>query len=289
MTESIARTTHKAEHDMIVNAPARHVYDLIADVARWPHMMAPTVHGVRAEVEGDTELIRMFSMVNGATKIWMSRRRHDLGALTVTFHPQKTPPAVGGMNGAWVAEPVTDATCRVHLLHEFFPATDDPADLDWIIKTLDTNGPRDLRAVKTAVEAIETGALFTVADTVEVAGGAEDVYAFLYGTGWLAEEASLEEPTPGMQVLRTGTTTTVRVGEPHRRIVHKRFDPPAPVGLHTGRWLIEESGTGRVSVTAEQTVRIDAEGADLAAAKDSVREALSAESAAALARVKARF
>jgi aromatase len=304
-TLDAARYTHKAEHHIEVNAPAERVYDMIADVEKWPNMMAATVHGVQAELKGDTELIRMWSVVNGVTRIWTSRRRHDPGALTVRFYPQKFRHPIGGMTGAWVVEPVTDATCRLSLLHEYVPATDDPADLDWIVKALDRSGTVDLGAVKSAAEAIGTGAQFTFADTAEVQGTAEDVYGFLHEARLWQERlphvtrVSLTEETPGMQVLemdtRAGdgterTTTSVRVGEAPHRIVYKQIDPPAPMGLHTGRWLIEETGPGTVSVTWEHTVRIDEEqitgvlgaGADLTAAKDFVREALSEESSATL-------
>jgi aromatase len=299
------RYTHKAEHQIDVNAPAQRVYGMIADVEKWPNMVAATVHGVQAELEGDTELIRMWSVVNGVTRIWTSRRRHDPDTLTVRFYPQKFRHPIGGMVGAWVVEPVTGETCRLRLLHEYFPATDDPADLDWIVKALDRSGTVDLGAVKAAAEAIGTGAQFTFADTVEVEGTAQDVYDFLHEAGSWQERlphvtrVSLEEETPGMQVVEMDTedsdgtvhtTTSVRVGEPHRRIVHKQIDPPGLMKLHTGRWLIEESGPGTVSVTSEHTVRIDeeritavlGEGADLAAAKDFVRESLSAEASATL-------
>lgn len=314
MTESgtwdAGQVTHKADHHIAVNAPAQRVYDMIADVEKWPNMMEATVHGVRAEMEGDTELIRMWSVVKGVTRIWTSRRRHDLGALTVTFHPQKFRPPIGGMTGAWVVEPVTDDTCRLRLLHEYFPATDDPADLDWIVQALDRSGTVDLTAVKSAAEAIEEGAQFTFANTVEVEGGAEDVYDFLHEARLWQERlphvarVSVEEETPGMRVVeidtRAGdgsvrTTTSVRVGEPYRRIIHKQqIVRPALMTWHTGRWLIEETGPGTVSVTAEHTVRIDqeqitgvlGEGADLAAAKDFVREALSEDDSVTLDHVK---
>ena len=54
---------------------------------------------------------------------------------------------VGGMGGKWVVEPVSESSCRVRLLHDFFAASDDPADLDWISQAVDRNSTSELHAL----------------------------------------------------------------------------------------------------------------------------------------------
>jgi aromatase len=304
MTES-ASTTHQAEHRITVDAPAERVYELIADVEKWPNMFDPTVHAECVEQSGQAERIRIWATANGAVKTWTSRRHRDPAALSIGFRQEKSQHPVGGMGGTWVIEPLTDDTCRVRLLHDYFAATADPADIDWITKAVDRNSTKELHALKSTAEAGGSPALLTFDDVVEVDGTAKDVYDFLNEAQRWTERlphvarVSLDEETPGLQVLEMDTRTkdgsvhttrSVRVCEPHRRIIYKQIVLPALLTLHTGRWLIEEPAPGRVSVTSEHTVRIDESrvtsvlgaGADLAAAQDFVRGALSGNSLATL-------
>lgn len=298
-----ANTTHETEHEITVDAPAVRVYELIADVEKWPNMFDPTVHAVRVEQDGESERIRIWATANDSVKTWTSRRQLDPRALSIGFRQDKSQHPVGGMGGTWAIEPLTESTCRVRLLHDYFAASDDPADLDWITKAVDRNSTKELRALKSTAEV--GGSALTFDDVVEVAGKAEDVYDFLNEAQRWTERlphvarVSLEEETPGLQVLEMDTRTkdgsvhttrSVRVCEPHHRIIYKQIVLPALLTLHTGRWLIEQRAPGRVSVTSEHTVRIDESritdvlgaGADLAAAQDFVRGALSGNSLATL-------
>ncbi len=314
MTESItresARTTHQTEHEITVDAPAERVYELIADVETWAHMFDPTVHAVSFEQDGMDERIRIWASANGAAKTWTSRRHRDPDALTITFRQEKSQPPVGGMGGTWAIEPTTESTCRVRLLHDYFAATDDPADVEWIAKAVDHNSTVELQKLKARAEEIGSPMLLTFADTVEVNGTAKDVYDFINEAQLWKERlphvarVSLEEDTPGLQILEMDTRTkdgsvhttrSIRVCEPYGRIIYKQIVLPALMSLHTGRWLIEEQGDGRVSVTSEHTVRINEEritsvlgpDADLAAAQKFVQGALSGNSLATLKLAKA--
>jgi aromatase len=307
---SSGRATHHAEHAIVIDAPARRVYELLAEVWKWPLMFDLTVHGEIVESDGPDERIRIWSATNDAARIWTSRRHHDPEKLTIGFRPDKTKAPIGGMNGTWVVEPLTDSTCRLHLLHDFVPATDDPADVDRINDALDRNTGVELAKVKARAESLGSAALLTFADTVEVGGSAKDVYDFLNEARLWKERlpyvsrVSLTEDTPGLQILEMDTraedgsvhtTRSVRVCAPHREIIYKRTVLPAILALHTGRWLVEEHGADRVSVTAEHTVRVNASritdvlGADagLAEARDFVRDALRGTSLETLRLAKA--
>lgn len=311
VTDSSGRATHHAEHEIAVDAPAQRVYEVLADVQRWPLMFDLTVHGEIAERDGQDERIRVWSATNdGAARTWTSRRHHDPEKLTIGFHPDKTRPPIGGMTGTWAVEPLTDDTCRLRILHDFFPATDDPADLDWINNALDRNTGVELAKVKARAESLDSPVLLTFDETVEVEGSAKDVFDFLNEAQLWKERlphvsrVSLEEETPGLQILEMDTrikdgsvhtTRSVRVCEPSKKITYKETVLPALMTLHTGRWLIDEHGPDRVSVTSEHTVRINeeriteilGEDADLARAQDFVRNALSGNSLATLKLAKA--
>lgn len=296
--------TQNVEHAIDVAAPAQRVYDLVANVEDWPTVFGPTVHATYVEKSFSDELIRLWATANDTAKTWTSRRQTDFVAMRISFRQEKSSPPVGGMGGTWIVEPTGPGSCRVRLLHDYFAASDDPADLEWIIKAVDRNSHAELAALKSTAES-GPGELMTFDDTVEVDGRAADVYDFLNEAQLWQERlphvvrVRLEEDTPGLQILEMDTRTkdgsvhttkSVRVCQPHDRIVYKQIVVPALMTLHTGRWSIEERTGGWVSVTSRHTVRINTEniakvlgeGADVAAARTFVRNALSGNSMATL-------
>jgi ribosome-associated toxin RatA of RatAB toxin-antitoxin module len=303
-------TVLNTEHEINVGAPAEQVYALIADVGTWPHTFPPTVHAQCVERDGNSELIRIWATANGTAKTWTSRREHDPERMTVSFRQERSQPPVGGMGGTWVVEPVSASQCRVRLLHDFFAASDDPADLDWISQAVDNNSRSELHALKQSAELTGPDQLITFDDTVLVDGNAQDVYDFLNEAQLWPQRlphvanVSLQEETPGLQILGMDTSTkdgsvhttrSVRVCQPYRSIVYKQTVVPALMTLHTGRWLIEECDGPVVAVTSRHTVRINAgrvaevlgPDADLAQAQQFVRTALSGNSLATLHAAKA--
>lgn len=307
MTTTTVRAT---EHEVNVGAPAERVYALIADVGRWPEIFPPTVHAQCVEKNGNSELIKIWATANGTAKTWTSRRQHDPERMSVSFRQERSQHPVAGMGGTWVVEHVSASQCRVRLLHDFFAASDDPADLDWISEAVDRNSMAELRALKTSAELTGADQLMTFDDTVTVDGSAKDVYDFLNEAQLWPQRlphvarVSLEEETPGLQILDMDTSTkdgsvhttrSVRVCQPDRSIVYKQIVVPALMTLHTGRWLIEERDGSGVSVTSRHTVRINTAriadvlgpDADMATAQQFVRNALSTNSLTTLRAAKA--
>ena len=304
------KTVRDAEHGVRVGASAERVYALIADVGQWPEVFPPTVHAECVEQEGNSELIRLWATANGTAKTWTSRREHDPERMSVSFRQERSQHPVGGMGGKWVVEPVSDSECQVRLLHDFFAATDDPADLDWISEAVDRNSRSELHALKTSAELTGPDQLITFEDTVEVDGSAKDVYDFINEADLWPERlphvarVGLEEETPGLQILDMDTSTkdgsvhstrSVRVCQPYTSIVYKQVVVPALMTLHTGRWLITERDDGGLAVTSRHTVRINTAkiadvlgpDADVQTAQRFVRTALSGNSLATLRAAKA--
>jgi aromatase len=145
-------------------------------------------------------------------------------------------------------------------------------------------------------------------DAVEVAGSAKDVYQFIYEADQWTERlphvarVDMREDTPGLQILEmdtrtkdgsTHTTKSVRVCFPHQRIVYKQTTLPALMALHTGYWELREHENG-VTAIAEHTVVINTDNiakvlgpdADVAQAKEFVRNALGGNSRATLNHAK---
>lgn len=302
-------TTRNVAHEIIVKAPAKRVYELIADIGKWPQIFGPTVHAEYLEKGSGEERFQIWATANGVAKTWTSRRHHDPGRMTIRFRQERSQHPVGGMGGTWLVRPLSEAECQVRLLHDYFAASGDPADLDWIDKAVDRNSQAELAALKSHAELTGPDQAITFEDTIEVDGSARDVYDFLNEAQRWEERiphvvrVSLTEETSGLQILEMDTRTkdgsvhttrSVRVCEPYSKIVYKQIVLPPLMTLHTGRWLIEERGAGHLSVTSQHTVRINelritsvlGDGADLASAQAFVRSALSANSLATLDHAK---
>ncbi len=304
-------TTRAVEHEITVAAPAGRIYRLIADVENWPLIFGPTVHVEYAERGPSSERIRIWATANGTAKTWTSRRELDPARLTIGFRQEVSQPPVGGMGGTWLIESLSDGGSRVRLLHDYHAASDDPADLAWIDAAVDRNSRTELAALKDTAE-LEAGApdlLLSFDDSLEIDGRAADVYDFVNDANrWRerlphVDRVSLEEDTPGLQLLEmdtrtkdgsTHTTTSVRVCQPHSRIVYKQIQVPALMTLHTGHWLFEDRPGGGVIATSRHTVRINEANiapvlgpdAGLADARTFVRTALSNNSLATLEHAK---
>ncbi|GLX05379.1 aromatase/cyclase [Microbispora sp. NBRC 16548] len=303
--------THHDEHAITVPAPAEVVYEVIADVTRWPFTFTPTVHAERLEQTGDEELIRLWALANDEVKTWTSRRVLDRAGRRVRFRQEVSQPPVAAMGGEWVLEPVSEDETRVLLKHDFQALDDDPAGVDWIKKAVDRNSLSELDRLKHAAEAAGELAELTVSfdDSIRIDGGIDDVYEFLYeAREWprrLPHVARLDlaEDTPGIQVMEMDTTAangsvhttkSVRVCFPNSRIVYKQTEVPALMSAHVGEWSLRAVG-GAVTATSRHTVMIrrDAvtavlgEGATVRKARDFVRQALGKNSMTTLEHAKA--
>jgi aromatase len=302
--------TREVEHEIEVQAPAEAVYQLIADVGRWPQIFPPTVHVEHREQGGNEERIQIWATANGEAKTWTSRRVLDPEARRIEFRQEVSQPPVGAMGGAWVIQPVTDDNCRVRLLHDYRAVDDDPDKLAWIDQAVDRNSHSELAALKANAELATSRSdlLLSFDDSVRIDGAAKDAYDFVDQAQLWKERlphvarVSLTEDAPGLQILEMDTMTkdgsvhttrSVRVCFPHARIVYKQIVLPALMTLHTGYWLFEDDGDG-VTATSQHTVAINeaniakvlGDDADLEAARTFVRNALSGNSLATLGHAK---
>nr|AKT74267.1 TxnC1 [Streptomyces bottropensis] len=310
-----AATTHVAEHSVTVAAPASDVYDLVADVAQWPHVFGPTVHVEVLEETGRHQLLRIWAFANGRVRNWTSRRSLDPSAGTVTFRQVTSAAPVASMGGMWRIEKTADG-CRVTLLHDFQAIDDDPEALRLIETALDTNSTAELQALKNTAErlAVFAQSRFTFSTHQDISGDPRDVFAFLArAESWpsrLPHVARLElrEDEPGVQQLTMDTygpdgsvhtTSSVRLCFPERGlIVYKQTTPPPVMTAHTGRWVVDfvpdASGAPMVRATSWHTVVLDPDGVrrvlgpgtKLADARTMVRRSLDGNSTATLLRAK---
>jgi ribosome-associated toxin RatA of RatAB toxin-antitoxin module len=303
----------EVEHEITVRAPAADVYRMLAEVENWPRLFPPSVYVDYLERNGNSERIRIWATANGEAKNWTSRRVLEPEALTIRFWQEVSAPPVAEMYGTWLVEPAGGEQTRLRLLHRYRAIDDDPEQLAWIDRAVDTNSRKELPALKATVEQASQAAELTMSfsDTVRINGSGKDVYDFVNEANLWAHRVPhvaqvwLAETTPGVQTLRmdtltkdgtTHTTESVRVCFPHHKIAYKQTTLPALMTLHTGYWLFEEDprDANAVLATAQHTVVINeaniasvlGPNADVAQAREYVRGALSANSTATLGYAK---
>ncbi|GGN33549.1 aromatase/cyclase [Streptomyces fuscichromogenes] len=301
---------HAALHTAEIDAPAETVYEIVADVTRWPQFFTPNVHVEHLAKGEGTEHIHIWATANGSVKNWTSRRELDRERLTVTFRQDISAPPVASMGGTWAVLPEGAARCRLELHHDFTVVDDDPDGVAWVDSALDRNSAAELAGVKRVAEgAAGLGeVLFAFEDTVHVAADGDRVFDFLNRADlWperLPHVARLDftEVAPGVQVMAMDTkaadgsvhtTESVRVVFGTDRIVYKQTTVPALMTAHTGRWTIVPKDGG-VDVTSQHTVIVRPEavekvlgaGRTVADARAYVRHALSTNSRATLGHAK---
>ncbi|RPK83974.1 MULTISPECIES: aromatase/cyclase [Streptomyces] len=297
----------EVEHEITVDAPAEDVYRLLAEVENWPRIFPPTLHVDQVDTDVDQERIRIWATANGEAKSWTSIRTFDREALRIDFRQEIPTPPVAAMSGGWIVEPLTATTSRVRLLHAYRAIDDDPEQLAWIDRAVDTNSRSELAALKTNLELAHAAeaVTFSFEDTVYTVGSAKDVYDFIDAADLWAERlphvasVRLTEDSPGLQTLEmdtrtadgsTHTTKSYRVCLPHHRIAYKQVTLPALMSLHTGIWTFRETEDGKVAATSQHTVvlntanitKVLGDGATVQQAEAYVRGALSRNSTATL-------
>ncbi len=257
-------------HDITIEAPAKVVYDLIADVTKWPYTFGPTVHAEVFETEGDTQRLRLWAFANGQVRTWTSRRKLDAGALTVHFEQERSAAPVTAMGGAWLLDPVTDSMTKVQLLHHF--RTDTPDTVEVVMRAVYTNSRAELLALKRAAEYGDEydQLVLSFADSLTIAAPRRKVYDFLNRADlWpqrLPHVSRLEltEDVTGVQHMEMDTlsndgsvhtTRSVRVCFPDDTIVYKQIEAPEVMAAHVGRWELRDV-EGGVEATSHHTVVI---------------------------------
>lgn len=283
-------TVHHTEHRIEVAAGPDAVYELVADVTRWPRVFGPTIHAEQLERTTHDERIRLWATANGDVKTWTSRREFQPQRRTVTFHQEVSQSPVASMRGDWIIEPLADGQTSVLLTHDYTAVDDVPDAEEWIARAVDRNSRAELASLKSAVEksAAGAGGELTFEDTVLIDSSLSAVYSFLYEAGrWPdrlphVERLVLREDAPGLQHLEmdtrakdgsTHTTASVRVCFSDDRIYYKQLVLPPLLTLHLGCWTLTPTSDGRVSATSRHTVRINPDKLELLGAGTTVEDA----------------
>jgi aromatase len=273
MTRSVTgNRTVNTTHTVFVAAPPRAVYDLIADVTRWPYIFSPTVHVQRLYGSATDDRLRLWTVANGGVRSWTSRRTLDQNELRIRFRQENPLPPVATMAGEWVFIPLPDNATSVVLLHEFRAVGDDPTNTALITQAVDHNSTVELAALKTTAELGERRSMLvhSFADSVTIDGEPGPVYDFLHrAQDWPrrlphVSRLTLDESVPNVQTIELDakgtdgsvhTSRLIRVCFPYESIVYKQTELPEILTAHIGRLRVYQVAAG-VRVTSQQTVMI---------------------------------
>ncbi|MDQ3760609.1 MAG: aromatase/cyclase [Actinomycetota bacterium] len=300
--------THTMEHARVMHAPAEVLYELVADVTRWPVIFGPSLHVRHLQRSRVHERFELWALVGGQVKNWTSRRRLDASGLCITFEQEHSQAPVVSMGGTWSFRALPGGRTHVVLEHHF--SADGQRAVDWIASAVDRNSEEELAALGRVAEldAPVPEIIDTFDDTVRIAGSAADAYTFINrAEEWPdrlphVRRVLLREEQPGVQHMEMDTVTadgsahttkSVRICHPYEQIVYKQLVPPAMLLGHSGAWhFADMSGDPNSAVvTARHTVAINPAavrqvlGADstLADARRYLREALGNNGRATLA------
>jgi aromatase len=298
-----------ARHTAEVAAPPERVYELIADVNRWPEIFDPVITVEYLGNRDATERVRVWELAGGEVRGSVSHRELNPGRLQIRFRHEETPHPIASLGGLWLVLPKGSGSTVV-LDHHYRVAGEDPADADWLARSIDATGVEMLAALREAAElgdALEPLWLSCV-DGVNIAGDPRDVYDFLARAhDWPQrlphiEALKVEEDVFDIQHLEAGirlpngsvhATSIVRVCFPETRIAYKQLRTPAIMRAHTGTFTITALPHG-VRATSAHTalLRRDkvagqlARGSTLDDVRSSVRDVLRSLSRATLGRAK---
>ncbi len=266
--------THTMEHRRVVTAPPEVLYELVAEVTRWPVIFGPSLHVRHLQRSQTHERFQLWALVDGQVKNWTSRRRLDSSGLCITFEQERSQAPIVPMGGAWSFRALPGGRTQVVLEHHF--STDGQRMVDWIAGAVDRNSEEELAALGRIAElrVPVPEIIDTFDDTVRIAGSAADAYTFINRSEQWPDRLPhvrrvlLREEQPGVQHMEMDTVTpdgsahttkSVRICHPYEQIVYKQLVPPTMLLGHSGAWHFADvpGDPNSAVVTARHTVAID--------------------------------
>jgi len=256
----VSSKQQQIDHRVAIDAPYETVFDLVADVARWPQFHRSAIHAELVHSSDKGDLIQYWSLVDDATaRTWRTVRTADLSAHRITFiYMDPEPPAVQ-IRGEWVFTESGPDQTLVELRH-WITAPDD-ADLGPLADRLEQDSKEHLETLSaTAPRRAELDELvLSFTDPLFIAGSIEDAYDYLYRADLWPERIphvvglTMTEDVPNIQFFdmdtkapdgSVHTVRSVRICLPPKLIVYKQIALPPMLDAHTGHWKFTEVPEG---------------------------------------------
>ena len=138
------------DHRAVIDAADETVFDLVADVARWPQFHRSAIHAEPVHSNEKGDLIQYWSLVDDSTaRTWRTVRNADRPARRITFTYLDPEPPATQIRGEWVFTASGPDQTLVELRH-WITAPDD-ADVGPLADRLDQDGKEHLETLSATV------------------------------------------------------------------------------------------------------------------------------------------
>ncbi|HEY0450910.1 aromatase/cyclase [Actinophytocola sp.] len=159
-------------HTIRVAAPPKRVYQLIANVDRWPRIFDPVLSVEHLGFDGSGERVRFWARNGDRLRSWVSSREVSPKRLQVRFRQERAQGPLASLGGLWLVLPKGEDSL-VALDHYYRVVDDDPVEAARLEKTITTTSTAMLAAVRRAAELDEVW--HSLPDTVHVDDNVEGV------------------------------------------------------------------------------------------------------------------
>lgn len=259
----MSSTQQKVDHGVDVDADYETVFDLVADVERWPQFRLSAVHAEVLHSNEKGDLVQQWSLVgDSAVRTWRTVRRADKQERRITFADLDVDPPATKIRAEWVFTELAPNRTRIELSTVI--EAPEEADLGPLLDRIDQDSKEQLDAVRDTAErrAELDDLVVSFTDPLFVAGSIEDAYDYLYRADLWPERIphvvglALTEDVPNVQFFdmdtqgpdgSTHTVRSVRICLPSKLIVYKQISLPEMLDAHTGHWRFTETREGVVA------------------------------------------
>lgn len=253
----------RVDHGVTIDADYETVFDLVADIARWPQFHSSAVHAESIHENENGELVQHWSLAGDSTvRTWQSVRRTDQAGHRITFVYMESDPPATEIRGEWLFTQLARTQTKVELCHTINALAD--ADIGPLLDRINQDSQEQLDSLRNAADRHEelNDLVVSFTDPLFIAGTIEDAYDYLYRADLWPERIphvtalTMSEKVPNIQFFdmdtagpdgSTHTVRSVRICLPPNLIVYKQISLPVMLEAHTGHWRFTETREGVIA------------------------------------------
>lgn len=148
MAQLRIRTTR---HSIKVAAPPQRVYNLVANVDRWPHMFDSVLAVEHIGWSGTGERVRFWGTFGERRGSWVTAREVNPKRMQLRFRQERPAYPFATLGGLWLVRPKGSGAV-VALDHYYTVVGDDPVEAQRLEQTIGENSMAMLDALRRAAE-----------------------------------------------------------------------------------------------------------------------------------------
>lgn len=154
-----------ARHSIRVAAPPKRVFELVADIDRWPGLFDAIESVEHLGFDGMCERVRVWKRVDGESTGWMSVRELNAKRLQVRFRELDFPPPFASMGGLLAVTPKR-AGSVIALDHYYRVVGDQATTAARAERDISTNSMEMLNVLRQTAEVDDMAELVTEGESL---------------------------------------------------------------------------------------------------------------------------